>query len=287
MKKIVVLLGSILLVTILTACGSKGLNDWSFKKNVLQWGAVNDAQYYELVLYDEDGNLLENALQMFVYDNQVDLGQTFRSGQAFHLIIKAFLEDGTTEESELIHVTVDIEYPHPRTLGKNYMSTKLDWAYEPSSEVVDYTVRINDDEINTTELFIDIENAYDNGIYQVQVKANYANGSSEWTEPYWYSVRQEIEEVYVFFDPSDKEDVTITFDEDIEAITGKYLLSNPRLLPESVASINGNQVTLNQYYIFNPSIDTFSENMFFNVLTLYSENTVYVLYITNDERLVD
>jgi hypothetical protein len=290
MKKIVILFTSIMLVIVMTSCGSKGSNDWSFNDNVLTWGAVDNTMFYELVPHDEDGNLVENALKMFVYDNQVDLGQKFRDGQEFHFIIKSYLEDGTTVESDMIHVTVDGEFPHPITIGKNYLATKLEWPWvvdPPSSPVVDYTVQINDEEIDTTETFLDIAGAYDNGIYQFQVKVNYANGSSEWTEPYWYSMQQDVEEVYAFFDPNDNQDVTITFDEDIVAVTGEFLLSSNRVIPESVASINGNQVTINQYYIFNPSTDNFSENMLFDILTLYSENTVYALYITNNETLVD
>jgi hypothetical protein len=271
----------------LTSCKATGINDWTFEDNVLSWEAVDGARYYELILYDDEDNEITTIDPLFVYGTSFDFASLFRAESEFDLIIKAFLEDGTTKESNRIQFILEIPYPHPVSIGKNYLSTRIEWQQAMGENLIDYTVRVNGVDQNVGTNYLEITDLYDDGIYQVQVRANYQGGSSAWTEPYWYSVQQDLESIYVFFEPTENQNVRYTFDNDIVAVTGYYLLSSNRVLPELIAEINGAELTLNRFYVFNPNVDTLSENMLFGIVTVYTEDAVYPLYITNNEALVD
>jgi hypothetical protein len=283
-KRILNVLILVLLMITLQGCNNykdAGIIEWTFKDEQLDWKDVKDAAYYEILFYEDD---LVTETTLFAYSSEYSF-YGFQADITYNLKIKVHYFDETAEESDFIQFSINREFQYPYLVGGNYIRTDLTW-YDCSyfTRFVDYTLRINDEEYTLDTNEYDMSD-YDYGIYQIQVKANYESGSSDWTEILYLPLLQDDNRITVNYSITSGEDIIYTFDGDIsiEVVQeGHNGVADYSPLPESIVTIDGSTFTINKYYIQNL---VNSENRLLMIFRVFTNDNEYNVYVMNSDIL--
>lgn len=287
MKKRVLLLSIMLvLIPLLVGCNNyreAGFIKWAYNDLILDWKDVKEADYYQIVIYQDDlvtpADLFGEAL--YAYDSNFSFAD-YRDDN-FNLKIIAVYSDGTEEESEIIQFEVNREFQQPVSWGGNYFGDMLSWSNlsEDNLDFVNYTIKINDEEIEVNENQYYIGD-YEPGIYKYQVRANYTEGSSLWSRAIYLGLDIGVETKNLIYDISTNEDFIYSFDESekVVAVIGDYNLFSNYILSNDVAKIDRSTLTMNQFYIRCEYSILQSENPKLIRFRVVTEEKIYDLYIT-------
>ena len=192
MKKFVLLFVLFAFLPLLNSCSMNdaGIIKWTYKDELLDWKDIKSATYYELVFYQTDPDTGEVVTPLtpafmgefiaYAYDSQYSF-YGLANHYSYNLKIKVYYEDGSTEDSDLIHITHDLDFPYPIQFGfGEYVGYGLSWHMysEGVSDLVNYTLRINGEEFDIDTNQYDMDD-YDSGIYKIQIRVNYETGSSK------------------------------------------------------------------------------------------------------------
>jgi len=289
----------VFLLPLLNSCVSyhqAGIIEWTYKDELLDWKDVKNASYYEIEFFQTDQSTKEAVMPLqplplgdyktFAYASHYSF-YGLAVNQTYNVKVKVYYEDGTTDESDLINISHEVDFPYPTQLGFGaYVGDVLSWTDMSDSNLnlINYTLKINDDSFDLDNNIFNMD-SYDGGVYKFQVKANYETGSSEWTKPYYAAIRLSNDEgnmLQANYDCNSGKDFTYTLDsdKDIIAVIGKYYIYSYRApLPEEIVTIDGSKLTLNHYYLEAENAEPQSIIMQIYIIT---EDTPYTLYILNE-----
>lgn len=292
MKKILLVLILFMFIPILNGCtNDAGIIKWTLKDEVLDWKNVKDAAYYKIIFYQDDlvteDSWTNDHFTFIAYSSEYSFYGIGGNTATFYIKVKVFYEDDTTDESDVFQIDINRDYLYPTKVSiGEYVGHVLSWtdmSYD-NPNFKNYTVEVNDDKFDMVTNRLDLED-YDDGIYKIQVKANYEDGSSIWTHPYYANKNVAGDSLQDSYDPTSGEDYSYTLDNgsDIVAVQGSYYIYNSNApLPDDIVSIDGSTFTVNHYYIETEG--HIADNSYSIIMQFYiiTETNVYSLYLMNE-----
>ncbi len=280
----------ILTVFITVGCSSyqdAGIIRWSYNDDILEWKDVPNATYYQLMFYESD---LVTPISL-VYYNYYAYDSNFSffdfPKDDYNLKILVFYEDENYDESEIISITINRNFEHVKRIGVNYLGNSVSWPEismnQSDSDFTDYTIRINEEEFNIDEANYSLAD-YEAGIYKIQVRANYTEGVSIWSKPFYAIYKMTSETINVYYDTTSNENFRYSFpeDEEVQAVLGVYNIALNVELPNQIVDRNASDIEINRYYIENEG--KMEEVEYLQIIisfTIITDKSVYRLNLTN------
>ncbi len=280
----------ILIVAITLGCNNyqdAGLIKWSFNNETLEWKAVSDAKYYKIIFYEDNLVTPVNILNYHLYAYDSNFSFFNFPENEYYLKILVFYEDGNYEESEIINFSLQRDFQHVHSIGSNYLGTSVSWSEVSSkqsdSNFQDYTIRINEEEINIDENEYSLAD-YEAGIYKIQVRVNYEEGVSSWSKPFYAFYKITLETIQVYYDIASGENFSYSYpkDEEVVAVIGDYNIDFNDELPNQIVNINGSNFEVNKYYIENEGNTEEVEHLQIIIsFMIITDKSLYLMNLTN------
>jgi len=278
-----------LFTTLLIGCNNEdasALIEWSFDDEILDWNDVPSAKYYEIILFEDDRVTPIDHLDynLYAYDSHYSF-YPFQNGD-YNVKIIIYDESGEEHVSDMIEISLDRDSQHVQSIGMNYQNDLVSWTdlalNNPS--FVNYTVKINDETFDTEENAYHFEN-HDLKICEIRVRANYTDGSSLYSEPFYAYGTDLVEMKTATHELSSNAPFTYDFDTDetIIAVVGNYNFQSIHVLPREIAKIEGNTLELNRYYLEREGNSEETDSLMILIrFTVITREKVYVFTLLNE-----
>ncbi|XMB73045.1 hypothetical protein RJI07_03815 [Mycoplasmatota bacterium WC30] len=283
LKKKILLFLMLFLLVFTTACVQK--NDYGIIRNlyvkdtVIQWSDVKGATYYEIFAVDAE-NPNQLSLVDYTFASEFRGNDWLEENAETSFKIKVSFEDKEPEFSDVITVNFETEFPMP---GQIFWSDEWNTLYwQPAAKTsgfLNYTLMINGNEIFLEDNVYDFS-TYVDELLVVQVRSNYEDGFSRYTEPRYRYNSLEFENIDIEYDPDSDEDLVIDFVDTESIIVILDLTSRVYGFCESgnnIYDIKDSYISVNDDYVDKRTKYIDTRIMFTVIIT---EDTYYVVYIS-------
>ncbi|MBU1145653.1 MAG: hypothetical protein KJ971_07385 [Firmicutes bacterium] len=288
MKRILMIGLFFTIVLLISGCSNnQDIIQWTYDDDLLDWQDVEGAQYYQIIFYDDDLETeTDNGHDYMFYAYGSEFSFFLYPNEAsYHVKIKIIYEDETFELSDIINVSISRQFNHPTGIGSSSATQNLEWQNVGYGleDFINYTVKVNDDEEYNVEEAMFEMSGFNEGVYKVEVCANYTDGTSKWSSPFYANINVGGDILSIYYDTNSNEDFSYTFDEEVNilSVRGNYNFDSFDDLTDDIVQISDSTITINHYYIQNEG--NLTEGIYTNILHLLvvSDNQIYTVYLVN------
>ena len=285
MKRKISIIFILFLLTFTMSCIKKQdygiITGFYIKDSIIYWDDIEDAIYYEIFV---DGDMIYDPFT-YTFVSESKVFTVTNSGIEYNIQIKVFYENSDPVMSDTITFFEEAEeYITPSRVGRNYMATEFSWYcnYTKDNPPINYTLLINGEKttVETNEVSVADLNL-ESGVYKIQVRANYENGSSDYSIPYYKLIGESYESMNIEYMTGSNEDLIIPFEnaqdiiavEDARNIMYAFIESG-----DGIITINKDSIVISKEYL-NMFSGVYDYTSLLSQFRIYTEDSSYLLSI--------